>query len=41
MERELIFDSDGEIDIEALREERHTRNIPPNPPPWASEREPT
>jgi hypothetical protein len=33
MERELIFDSDGEIDIEALREERHTRNIPPNPPP--------
>jgi hypothetical protein len=33
MGEELIFDSDGEIDIEAMRDERHSRNIPPNPPP--------
>jgi hypothetical protein len=34
---ELIFDSDGEINVEAMRDERITRNVPPNPPPLAAQ----
>jgi hypothetical protein len=32
---DLIFDSNGEVDVEAMIDVRDTRNIPPNPPPEA------
>ena len=35
-DEELIFDHEGNVDVEAIREERNTRNIPPNPPPPAA-----
>jgi hypothetical protein len=30
---ELLFDSAGNVDVEAMRDERETRNVPRNPPP--------
>jgi Helix-turn-helix domain len=37
MDEEYIFDSDGSVDVEAMREERETRKVPPNPPPQAAQ----
>jgi hypothetical protein len=34
---ELLFDSDGDVDVEAMRDERETRHVPPNPPPPAAQ----
>jgi Helix-turn-helix domain len=37
MSEELLFDSDGTIDVEAMVECRETRNVPPNAPPPAAQ----
>jgi AraC-like DNA-binding protein len=34
---ELLFDSDGNVDVEAIRDERETRNVPQNPPPTSAQ----
>src|SRR4026207_59934 len=36
-EEELLFDHEGEVDVEAMIELRDTRNVPPNPPPPAAQ----
>src|ERR1044072_7450562 len=33
----LDFDGDGNVDVEAMRDERETRNVPPDPPPPAAQ----
>jgi hypothetical protein len=38
MKEELQFTHDGEVDIEAMREDRPTRDVPPNPPPPAAQK---
>jgi hypothetical protein len=35
-EEELLFDHDGEVDVESMVELRETRKVPPNPPPPAA-----
>ena len=37
IEEELLFDHEGNVDVEAMRDERVTRNVPPNPPPRAAQ----
>jgi len=37
IEEELLFDHEGNVDVEAMRDERITRNVPPNPPPRAAQ----
>jgi hypothetical protein len=38
-EEELLFDHDGEVDVESMVELRETRNVPPNPPPPAAKKD--
>jgi hypothetical protein len=35
-DEDILFTSDGDVDVEAMREERLTRKVPPNPPPPAA-----
>ena len=35
IDEELLFDSDGSVDVEGMVLCRQTRNVPPNPPPRA------
>jgi Helix-turn-helix domain len=37
IEEELLFDHEGNVDVEAMRDERISRNVPPNPPPPAAQ----
>jgi len=37
IEEELMFDHEGKVDVEAMRDERITRNVPLNPPPPAAQ----
>jgi hypothetical protein len=39
MDEEYMFDSDGNVDVEAMREWRETRKVPPNPPPKAAKKD--
>ena len=36
MSEDLLFDAEGEVDVDGMIECRDTRNVPPNPPPPAT-----
>ena len=39
MSEDLLFDSNGEVDVEGMIECRDTRKVPPNPPPLAAHKD--